>query len=98
MEESKISNRLIELGVPGHLWGFDCIIKSCQLIAENPRAYKARAPYLFERVADAVGLTSHKTVEKDIRYAISRIDIDAFPRCKRMNNMQFLYWLYYTLK
>ena len=98
MEESKISNKLIELGMPGHLWGFDCIVRGCQLIAKNPKAYKTRAPHLYGQIAKDIGLTSYKTVENNIRYAINCIDTDSFPRSKRMNGIQFLYWLYYTLR
>lgn len=74
MQESiridKITNALVEIGIPANLRGFTYIIKAEQLIAENQEYMIGITKALYIDIAKAFG-TTPCSVERCIRTAIS---------------------------
>jgi two-component system response regulator (stage 0 sporulation protein A) len=81
--ETLATDLLVEMGVPGHLCGFDYIVAGARLIIRDPEMLRGITTDLYPSIADEHGTTPSR-VERGIRHAIEcmmdRVDIDAMEK------------------
>lgn len=104
----KCEEILLQLGITPNLLGYTYIADAVEIIGKEDEKVKTTA--LYEIIAERHETTYHK-VERPIRHAISKVDVDceAFKECFNNANMKnkknghitntvFLYTLAYRLK
>ena len=98
----KIEDRLLELGIKPNLNGFGYICDFIELIIDDEE-YKFKMMYLYSFVAKKNKTTS-TSVERAIRYAISKINFECWNERyvysvrSDLSNSEFLYTLALRIK
>lgn len=75
--KKRIEDKLLDLGVSPCLKGFDLICDAVEILVKDNRKTKITAIY---QILAARENETMQTIERKIRYAISRMDMDAYRR------------------